>query len=59
VTGNVVILNAELVENGVTYAQILEVTPDGRRVFDLTIRDDAPRSVYAVYRAERIADIRF
>ncbi len=58
-TGNVLITNAELVENNMTYAQLLEVTPSGDVVFDMTVRGDAPRSVYAIYRAEHLADIRY
>jgi len=57
-TGNVVICNSELVEDEVTYTQILEVTPDGRRVFELVVRGTEPDSAYPSYRAERIADLR-
>ena len=56
-TGNLVMVNSELVDGPTTYAQILEVKPDGTRVFDLTVRG-ATGSVYALYRADRIADIR-
>ena len=57
-TGNVVICNSELVEDEITYTQILEVTPDGRRVFELVVRGTEPDSAYPSYRAERIPDLR-
>ena len=57
-TGNVVIANSELVDGTITYGQILEVTPDGTRVFELNVRGTAARSVHAIYRVERLADIR-
>jgi hypothetical protein len=65
VTGNVLLTSSERVLAGSTpgggsdstYAQILEVTPDGTRVFELTTLGKAG-SVYPVYRADRIPDIR-
>lgn len=63
-TRNVLIDNAQILEqsadplsSGTTYAQFLEVKPDGTRVFDLTVRGE-PGSAYPVYRADRIPDIR-
>lgn len=63
-TGNVLITNAERVLPAgttlgadTTYAQLLEVTPGGEKVFDLLTLGKAG-TVYPVYRAERIQDIR-
>ena len=59
VTGNVLITNGDTWEAGnIISGQIMEVTPEGERVFDLIVRSSEPDSVNAVYRAERIADIR-
>jgi hypothetical protein len=63
-TGNVLITNAQRVISAgttlgadTTYAQLLEVTPSGEKVFDLsTLGKDG--TVYPVYRAERIPDLR-
>jgi arylsulfate sulfotransferase len=62
VTGNVLITNSQRVAQSATatdttYAQIIEVTPDGSRVFELTTLGKEG-SVYPVYRADRIPDIR-
>jgi len=64
VTGNVLITSSELVIEAdtpmgadTTYTQILEVTPDGTRVFELSTQGEAG-SAYPAYRAERIPDIR-
>jgi hypothetical protein len=58
-TGNMLFVNSQiLTEDERTYAEIVEVTPDGTRVFDLTIESPQLNSVYAVYRVERIGDIR-
>ena len=63
-TGNVLITNSERViasttplGDDTTYAQILEVTQDGTRVFELTTLGEEG-DAYPVYRAERIPDIR-
>ena len=63
-TGNVLITNSERVIESATpmgtdttYAQILEVTPDGARVFELTTLGEEG-SAYPVYRTERIPDLR-
>ena len=58
VTGNVLITSSQLgTADGTTYAQILEVTPDGTHVFELSMQGKSG-SVYPVYRADRIPDIR-
>jgi hypothetical protein len=58
VTGNVLLTSSQIVSaDGATYAQILEVTPDGTRVFDLNTKGSSG-SVYPVYRADRIPDLR-
>ncbi len=61
-TGNVLITHSERVLTSSagadsTFAQLLEVTPDGTRVFELTTQGK-DGSVYPVYRSERIADLR-
>lgn len=63
-TGNMLITNSELVippddalGEDTTYTQILEVTADGTRVFELSTLGE-PESAYPAYRAERIPDIR-
>jgi hypothetical protein len=57
-TGNVLLTSSQLVAgDGSTYAQIVEVTPDGTRVFKLNTKGNAG-SVYPVYRADRIPDLR-
>jgi arylsulfate sulfotransferase len=63
-TGNVLITNAQRVISAgttlgadTTYAQLIEVTPSGEKIFDLsTLGKDG--TVYPVYRAERIPDLR-
>ena len=58
VTGNVLITSSQLgTADGATYAQILEVTPEGTHVFELSTQGKSG-SVYPVYRADRIPDIR-
>jgi hypothetical protein len=64
VTGNVLITSSELVIEAdtpmgadTTYTQLLEVTPDGTRVFELSTQGEAG-SAYPAYRAERIPDLR-
>ena len=57
-TGNVLLTSSQIVAgDGSTYAQIVEVTPDGTRVFELNTKGSAG-SVYPVYRADRIQDLR-
>jgi hypothetical protein len=56
-TGNVLLVNSNIVTQNGRYAEILEVTPEGERVFQLEL-GGAPDEVYTVYTAERIADIR-
>ena len=57
-TGNVLFVNATVKEGSTTYAQIIEVTSDGTRVFEMSLKGSSSGSVYIIYRAERIADIR-
>jgi arylsulfate sulfotransferase len=62
-TDNVLIVNAQIEALGGAYGQILEVTQDGTRVFELNV-GYAPDSgadygnVYTVYRADRIPYLR-
>jgi hypothetical protein len=53
-TGNVLIVNAVVDGNS---AEILEVTPAGERVFELHLADDSG-TIFTIYRAQRLADIR-
>ena len=62
-TGNVVMVNGTRRNAAnLAYAEILEITPDGRRVFELTVGDPSDALVDArsqsIYRAQRLADIR-
>jgi len=58
-TGNVLLANAVLATKPFdrVYAQILEVTPDGTRLFELNVRGNAG-SMYLMHRASRVADLR-
>jgi hypothetical protein len=63
VTGNVLITNSVLYTEkfgGSPYGQLLEVTPDGQRVFQLDVGDptDSGSAIHAIYRAQRLEDIR-
>jgi hypothetical protein len=58
-TGNELIANGLLVTKpDRTSAQILEVAPDGTRLFELDIGGNAANSWYLMHRARRIADVR-
>lgn len=64
VTGNVLFTSSERVMpadtqlgDDTTYAEIVEVTPDGTRVFELSTLGE-PGDTFPVYRADRIPDIR-
>ena len=58
-TGNVLLTNAVLATNPFdrVYAQILEVAPDGTRVFELNVRGNAG-SMYLMHRGRRVPDLR-
>jgi len=62
-TSNVLIVSGKVRGlSGSLHAEILEITPDGQRVFELMVGDASaepvdPRS-HATYRGQRIADIR-
>jgi hypothetical protein len=60
ITGNTLLVNAQLSTGARNYAQILEVTSSGDAVFQLDIGKKAGPSDpdYSVYRAQRIADLR-
>lgn len=57
-TGNVLMVNAALSASSDASAQVLEVTPDAVRVFQLDVNPGAGGGAVYIYRAERIADIR-
>ncbi|MBN2717559.1 MAG: aryl-sulfate sulfotransferase [Deltaproteobacteria bacterium] len=57
-SGNVLICNGWMGDRNGTTAQILEITEDGERVFELTAMQQGGSSSYAIHRARRIADIR-
>ncbi len=59
-TGNVLIANGLLLPEtrDRAFAQILEVSPDGTRLFELNVGGDTPRTWYLMHRARRISDIR-
>ena len=57
-TGNVVMVHGMLSSPTGVYAEIWEVTPDGRRVFRLVLGNPEGGSAFTMYRADRIADIR-
>ena len=62
-TGNIVMVSGNLRSSAdVGYAQVLEVSPDGKRVFELNVGDasDSPVDTrsHSVYRVQRLADMR-
>jgi arylsulfate sulfotransferase len=59
-TGNELIASGYLVSKNKdrTLAQILEVAPDGTRLFELNVGGTAANTWYLMHRARRIADIR-
>jgi hypothetical protein len=59
-TGNVLIANGLLLpeDRDRILAQILEVAPDGTRLFELNVGGTAPGTWYLMHRARRIPDIR-
>ena len=59
-TGNVLIANGILLPEtrDRTFSQILEVAPDGTRLFELNVGGDTPQTWYLMHRARRIPDLR-
>ena len=60
-TGNVVMANSELVDGTITYGQILEVTPDGTRVYYKRLAPNEPKTSRRCSRGEirkRVAERR-
>ena len=58
---NVLLCNGYLNDGNGAYAQVLEVTESGERVFEMNVKatDDSAHDRYAMHRARRIGDIRF
>jgi len=57
-TGNVLLVNSQVVAGRASYGEIVEVSPDGSRVFHLRA-GGAEGTVYTINRAERVPDMRF
>jgi arylsulfate sulfotransferase len=58
-TGNVLITNGEIDTGPYIIGQVMEVTPEGERVFQLDVGGDTTVTTrYTSYRAERIVDLR-